>query len=224
MASRYAAFAAVLGIIIGGTALVGGFSGPGAWQGIGFIVLAVGGVGAAEYYYRRSDAPEQPTFIVDGAPEPNPSDVTFSGLHTVDSGLPVVRPMTVDPPDQGPYMGVALGTLGDARKLEPLLAAGTALPTRIKMSVSTEHGDQQSLEVTLHTSTGAAGARASQLCALVIHGIPPAKAGVPQVRLLVAVNELGQVLCKARIAPSRAELPIEIVGGAPSVPVARNRP
>jgi len=211
-----------LGIIVGCTALVGGFSGPDAWQGVGFIVVTLAAVGGVEVSYRRSNPSKRPPEALIAA-ESGPTTQTFSDLTTHDGSLRIVRPLKVEPPDAGPYMGVALGT-GAGQDFDPVLAAGTALPARAKTSLSTTHGDQQSLEVLLHTSLGDANSRPAQLCRLVIHGIPPAKAGGAKVRLLIGVSPMGGVEMKAILAESRAELPVEIAGPRPSVPVARNRP
>ena len=130
------------------------------------------------------------------------------------------REHRVERPERGPYLGVAIG-VARSGSFEPALCAGEAVPATGHVDVVTTRADQQTLDVTLLTSSGAATDRPRTLCGLKIVGVPPAPKGQSSVRLYVRVSDMGRVVVGARLRSQRVELPVEVLDEHPVVPIGR---
>lgn len=200
-------------VILFATALLGGFDTTEGRLGMGFVLLAVVGVGARGFVQTRSLSP---------APAPGPTAEPDPG-ETIDH-LRRVIPAQVEPPPSGVYVGVCVGLQrDDGRGLVPLIPAGTQLPARAKTSVSTQRGDQQRLDIPLVTSLGKEAGPLAALTTVTIRGIAPAPAGVPRLTLYVMVDPGGGLAVKAMDSKTRVELSAD-AAGAVTVPIARAVP
>ncbi|MFT7622125.1 MAG: hypothetical protein ACI9WU_001292 [Myxococcota bacterium] len=235
MPERFGILAAVLGLIIGTTAMVGGFSGPAGWQAMLFCGLVVAGAVAFELVLRKkrpnnralpgltsddlSSATQElrmaddDSFGRERSADLSAHDLSSPGLATL-----AVRSISVEPPPIGPYMGVALGLI-EGGMLAPLVPMGRQLPARAATTLATSRADQQRVEVLLHITT-ATQARPTELCRLTIYGIPPGPPRQGAVRLVVGIDRWGKLKAQAALGDGSSKLPHDMEGDA-TLPVAQ---
>ncbi len=206
MPERFAALVGALGIVVGGTALVGGFSGPDGWKAMVFCGLAVVGAIGLEVWFRRQTR---------AAPAPPVADdPDQSSYDLMLEPLPPVKPVAVTPPATGPHLGVAVG-LSVEGALDAILPMGAKVPAKGMATVPVRRPGR--LQVALFTASSAE-ARPRPLTKIQVVG---AADDVRSVKVVLKVDDWGNLKAVAA-TDDGTRLVVELEEGGVSLPIARS--